>query len=383
MEFHICIPVWHKQYYTKFVETMIPSLLAPGNIPALLERHKVIFHLLIPEHDLLECHGHPSIQMLGRMVDMKVEFIGDRPPPPRFRVPFRRYPEGDEGLTHRDLMNYAHKRFVDFLPADEGSVLCIWNADLVFSDGWCRTACKMLEEGKTMIAATPFCMVEETATPVLKRCTRDDGAVLSVTPRELVALAMTDPHPFIRFQTWGKEHWVSECVYPLNWEVPGNGWISHQFCHAPLAFRLDKVRTRKHRGTMDLSYFLDATESMADVGFFQDSDDGFCAELITYKDLHCPVVYDDGRSWTVDYLLDLYAWTDDRNIFAPPAIQGAAFKIPMRYHCRDLDNDWRRTETEAGIIVREILERLPAHTERYRRQTRTPRPPFPVPRDES
>jgi hypothetical protein len=381
MDFHICVPVWHKQYYSKFVETMIPSLLAPGNLPALLERnHRVIFHLLIPQHDYEACHRHPSFQMLNRLVEMKVEFIADRIPVPRFLVPFRAYVPGTPGLTHRDLMNAAHKRFLDFLPPDPGTVLCIWNADLVFSDGWCRTACAMLEDGRAVVAATPFCLTEESAIPVLRRRLSPDGAVLSVDPRTLVATAMADPHPFIRYQTWGKEEWVSLSVYPLNWEVPGNGWVSRQFCHGPLAIRLDKVQTRRHRSTMDLSYFLDATGRIEDVGFFLDSDDGFCAELITYKDLHSAVAYDEGRGWSVDYVLDLYAWTELHDNMVPPEIQSQALELTIRYHSQDIDAQWMRIEAESDKAVAEIVRRLPAHVAENRRLRNRPRTdPFPLP----
>jgi hypothetical protein len=379
MDFHICIPVWHIQYYTRLVNFMIPSLLAPGNLPALVKDHDVTVHLLIPEADFQACRDHPSMRRLSDLVKMDVEFLDKKVPPPGYRIPFRHYPPGDEGVTHRQLMSDAHAKFLHFLPPDEGTVLCIWNADLVFSDGWCAKACEMLEEGVTMVAATPFCMTDETAKPQLARRATENGAVLAMPPRDLVAMAQTDPHPFIRFQTWGREDWVSQSIYPLNWEVPGNGWISHQFCHCPLAIRLDRVRTRKHRSTMDLSYFLDATDSIEEVGFFLDSDDGFCAELISYKDLHCPAFYDDGRSWTVNYLLELYAWTDLSDFLAPPEIQLQAFALPVRYHSRDFDDAWNKVESESAAITAEIIKRLPSHVHACRQAINRPRAPFPPP----
>jgi hypothetical protein len=73
----VLLPVWGDEYITKFLEQSLPTLLAPGNVPALAKALPTRFVFLSRARDETTIRDHPAYQRLQQVCDVEILPIDD------------------------------------------------------------------------------------------------------------------------------------------------------------------------------------------------------------------------------------------------------------------------------------------------------------------
>src|SRR3990172_2330775 len=73
----VLLPVWGERYVAQFLEVSLPSLLAPGNVPALADALPCQFVLMTSRADAEAIREHPVWRRLGDVCDAEILLIDD------------------------------------------------------------------------------------------------------------------------------------------------------------------------------------------------------------------------------------------------------------------------------------------------------------------
>jgi hypothetical protein len=73
----VLIPVWGYEFVRKFLDHSVPTLLAPGNLPAITAVLPTEFIFLTSEHDKTHIREHPAYGRLATVCAVRFEEIDD------------------------------------------------------------------------------------------------------------------------------------------------------------------------------------------------------------------------------------------------------------------------------------------------------------------
>src|SRR5689334_23556677 len=73
----LLVPVWGTPYISQFLEVSLPTLLAPGNLPALARTLPCKFIFLTSSDDALDLRDHAAIHYLRSICDVEISEIDD------------------------------------------------------------------------------------------------------------------------------------------------------------------------------------------------------------------------------------------------------------------------------------------------------------------
>src|SRR4051794_7416931 len=95
---HFATPVWGQEYTRLFLDTVLPSLLAPGNLPSIPHRERCIYRILSLPADLERIASHPSYSALAELLAIDLVDVS---------APFKDVQTGNLDSTKYDLMTRA------------------------------------------------------------------------------------------------------------------------------------------------------------------------------------------------------------------------------------------------------------------------------------
>jgi hypothetical protein len=126
------VPVWGQKYVNRWLDRSLPSLLLPGNLPAL---EPSTFVIVTRQEDVSAIEGHPRFADLSNLCPVVI-----LPAP---------------NLTDGTSMTAAHEMGLRFAlnRCGHDPTICFLNADMVFADGTYRTVRKHLDEGRRGVMA--------------------------------------------------------------------------------------------------------------------------------------------------------------------------------------------------------------------------------------
>src|SRR5262245_37807379 len=73
----VLMPVWGEAFVRRFLDCCLPTLLAPGNLPALARALPTHFVLLTETTDVALVAGHPAWRQLARCCATEIATIDD------------------------------------------------------------------------------------------------------------------------------------------------------------------------------------------------------------------------------------------------------------------------------------------------------------------
>lgn len=178
MAARILIPVWGEHYIRQFIDLSLPTLLAPGNIPAVATVLPTTIEFLTSGQDTARLLAAPAIRRLETFCRVSVRTIDD------LIVP---------GL-HPLTITVAYTRAIRALgTAAEQTCFFLLVSDYVMADGSLAHVLSLMLAGRSVVQAGNFRMID-TAWPAPSALPYADG-VLRLTPRELARMAMAQLHP--------------------------------------------------------------------------------------------------------------------------------------------------------------------------------------------
>lgn len=174
---HVLLPVWGPAYRRQCLEVLLPSLLAPGNLPAIAAAIPVVFILSTRERDIPAFHRHPAWQALAALCEARLESL-------------------DMLLSEASAvvltLFYARAiRATGEAAYDIGFVFL--TADYVLADGALGEVLRRLQNGADAVLSGNFQISAEAARHRL--AAPAPGEALTISPRALVRLGLEALHP--------------------------------------------------------------------------------------------------------------------------------------------------------------------------------------------
>jgi hypothetical protein len=214
---------WHREI---FLNSNLPTMLSPGNLPALSAGIDCDYLVYTTPQDALIMRRNRAFQRLRSIVPVSLKLFT----PSKTRNIFNLH-----HMIWRKATEHARQQqaFILLMPPDvawaDGSFLHL------------RTA---LESGKRAIFMTYPRVVSETLVPALgERFPRDSCEAIIIPPKELMALAITHIHPLMAAYDRAATHYP---IHPemILWPIEGDGFLlrflaRELFCFEPGRYPLN------------------------------------------------------------------------------------------------------------------------------------------------
>jgi hypothetical protein len=220
----ILLPVWGERYTRDFLELSLPSLLAPGNLPALASLGKCTFVLLATARDADVIQKSSLWQLLLDCCSVRVIHIDDPASSSSSTVLTLAY-----GLAIRS----AGKRALDtcFVPLV---------ADYVMADGSLLAVVMRIYAGASGVLAGNFQIEGELAYPRLQERKSPTG-VLAIAPRSLVEMSLNALHPLTVGEIVNENRGLKPETNRLFWRVNENCMVGRFFLMHMIAIRPERL----------------------------------------------------------------------------------------------------------------------------------------------
>ena len=340
--FYFIVVLWGERFREYFIEFCVPSMLSPGNLPALSTRQPSKFLIATTAADWAAIESSPIISAMRRYLD--VEMIEIPPCPPE--------------RSSYDHMGLGHKRACERAFRDAAYAMVL-TPDCMLSDGTIARLQQLASSGCELVVAAAIRFSEQAFLGHLRNIgvlpdasRRVSGSPLVISGRQMAYAAVNGLHSEALAYEWEAPGFL--LVVPAAWwRVPGeNGILLHSLTWAPML--LDYGAVRNHdtstldQWTLDGDYLFNNAKAMTKIHVVQDSDELFLAswgpvvEGQVYK-RHVPLF---GRlAAKAQFGASL------RSAFFDPFKRRICF-LPVRWHAEPINEKWNAVEAEA---LRELL----------------------------
>jgi len=228
----LLVPVWGERFVRVFLDCSLPTLFAPGNIPALVAALPCRFVVMTRAVDLPMFGDHPAWERLKSLCPVDVKFVDDL--------------IGTTAVNHSTTITLAYQREVEAAgDADRDICFFFLTADYVVADGSLAAVLKRMSAGASGVLATSLQCVDDVL-PVLFRqirCTAaglqgPQSAIAKFAPRELVSRALEHIHPVATANTVDFMAAHNSHTNKLFWRADpdtliGRFYLMHMICIRP------------------------------------------------------------------------------------------------------------------------------------------------------
>ena len=219
----LLLPVWGYSYVRQFLEYGLPTLLAPGNVPALAAALPTEFVILTSVDDVPLILEHRAFKRLGAICKTTVHPI-------------------DHLITDT---NYSTTITLAYAEAvrDVGEAMldtCFFFlvSDYVVADGSFANALKRMQHGISAVVVGNLQITRESALPWLQEKLADNENSLALPPRELMRWALNNLHPITLANIVNIPFSHNSQTNRLFWRVDSNTllgrfYLMHMLCVRP------------------------------------------------------------------------------------------------------------------------------------------------------
>lgn len=340
LRFHHTLVVWGEAFTELFLHGCLPSLLSPGNIPAMASNARSVFNIHTTAADAARMSASPSIERLRQHI------------PVRFHV----IDEADEseltGGNRYDLLAAFHREAHAAALADD-ALLIFLSPDILLSDGSMQAVERRVAAGNEVILITGIRTVLEEVRPWFEAQTGADGT-MTLGSEALVEVALRSLHTLTQGNLWGGHRFHSDWPSQIFWKDGTDLLIAHCWQLHPLVVRPHRRSSVFHQ-TIDGDFLERAVNEDAHVHIMQDSRE-FCFLELSRHDHGTSTPRRLGpfdpsrfRAWAAQILLP-----NHRKFVRYPIVYRAGAIAPER-----LDAALDRTSATVGALLRQIDDILP------------------------
>jgi hypothetical protein len=176
----VLLPVWGYRFVSQFLEFCLPTLLAPGNLPAVAALLPTRFVLLSSEADEPLIRAHPAWRALEQVCAAEIRRIDDL------------ITDGNHTATITLTFARAVRQSGEAM-LDTAFIFLV--SDYLVADGSLRTVVERIRAGASGVVAGNFQIVAEDAIPLLRRRVDPGSTAIGLPPRELVGWSLAHLHP--------------------------------------------------------------------------------------------------------------------------------------------------------------------------------------------
>jgi hypothetical protein len=136
----LCTPVWGDEYVRVFCDLVLPTLLAPGNLPVFAGRMQCVF-LIYTSHDSeASLRSSSAFQKLTSLLEVRLHFVEDL--------------EAEAAGTY-GMLTACYNDAIR-IGAEHRQALIFLNADMIYSSGTFASIVKRIDEGKRCVEIDGF-----------------------------------------------------------------------------------------------------------------------------------------------------------------------------------------------------------------------------------
>ncbi len=341
--FYFIVVLWGERFREYFLEFCLPSLLSPGNIPALRTSRRNKFLIATRPEDWEAISGTAIFRTLERHVDPV--YIEIPPCPP-----------GRSGCEH---MNSGHKIACGVAFRDKGLGLVI-TPDCMFSDGSMARLQKLACDGVQLVLTAALRFGEEPLFAHLKdggvltaESRSRTGHALTITGRQMADAAINSFHTETLSYEWGAPY-ITPVSPAAWWRVPGeNGVVLHCMSWAPVL--LDYAAVEHHDTSMLDDWTIDGDYLFKNLGtsakrhVVQDSDELLLASWGPMNDRPFKPLALFQSKYGKRIGATLRAQQFRASFYSPifDPLKRQIFFLPVRWHGRELNENWTAVEHQA------------------------------------
>jgi len=219
----ILLPVWGDEFVGQFLDHSLPTLLAPGNIPALAEKLPTRFVFLTRARHEAAIRAHPAFRHLAQVSEVAFSPIDDLIAPG----------------NHSTTITLAFARGVrETGPAMLDTCFFFLVADYIMADGSLAAVLARMQKGASAVQVGNFQLDEATAEGWLQERLAGAGTSLALTPREVMRWALGCMHPLTAANIVNFPLCHNVAANRLLWRVDadtliGRFYLLHMICIRP------------------------------------------------------------------------------------------------------------------------------------------------------
>lgn len=331
-------PVWGEAYVEKLCRVAIPSLLAPGNIPAMPNNGVSAFLIATTPEDAKSIRSKPIFRLLERHIN--VEFI-DLPDQDEL-------PTGDDRLGKYRLLMTGHGFAADRAMGRGCAVFM--GPDAIHTDGMTKRLYEHIAAGKEAVIGFGPRVAEETIVAELADSgLLQEGEPLVVPPRLGVRLLMRHMHHDARVHRWTSP-FFPHAPYMCAWDMK-DGLLVRAFGLHPYVVDYRDLPgwmpRMRDSSPVDGTFIRDCAITWDKIYQVTDSDEFFCLSLTPAH------ARDFGHEPNTDPIGTMAQWLV-RGDMTP--VHHRSFVNAIKLHVEDLDERWKQLERETLIIAYRVLE---------------------------
>ena len=352
--FYFVLVVWGEQYRNYFLEFALPSLLAPGNIPAITGVRPSKFLIATTAADWDAMHETAVFRELERHV--APVFLELPPHPP------------DRHYWYQAIL--GHKLCCEIVVRDR-AVRIFTAPDTVYSDGMVAHLHQLALDGAEAVlklvaplTRTDLFVKSLAETGLLpENSARDTGRPLVLAPRQLVKVAFSALHGASRVTEWEAPYFFGYAATPW-WRVSGGRGmvIDGNFWDVAL---IDYSVVKHDSSLLDVrgwdgDYLMRTIGNLETIYFVRDSDEFHVVSWASFAD---PTL----RRHRGGEFIKAAAFRISAYSTAFNAFQRDTLFMPTFVHAGELSKEWNAVEQEALRTLATLLD-PPRDIERYSRR---------------
>jgi hypothetical protein len=331
--------VWGYHYVRQFLECGLPTLLAPGNIPAVAANLPTEFVILTSSDDAPFIVEHNTFKQLSSICKATIHPID--------------HLISDGNYSTTITLAYAEAvRDVGEAMTDVCFFFLV--ADYIMADGSLANVLKRMQQGVSAVVVGNFQVARESALPWLHERLAGHELSLSLQPRQMMQWAMNNLHPLTLANVVNLPFNHNTDSNRLFWRVDGNTllgrfYLMHMLCVRP------EVTDFVIGSSCDYSFIPEMCPS-GNVDAITDSDEYLVIEMQTRA--HESKFLRPGPIEVIPLAKSLSEWTTDVHR------QNASHSL--FFHADELPSDINDRIEEADAFIADVASHLSRKPQTYR-----------------
>jgi hypothetical protein len=241
--------LWGEWHRCMFLDANLPTMLAPGNLPALIASVDCEYHIYTTAHDATRLRQNATFERLCELLRVSIEL---------FKPAKTKDPITIHHAIWRRATDYARRR---------GALILLMAPDVVWADGSFARLRTAIETGKRAIfMASPRVVSETMAPAIAKRFPQSADQSVIIPPHDLLALSLSHLHPLTVAYSRSSNHFPLVHPEMILFPIKGDGFLLRAlareiFCFEPSRYALNSQALLMRLPPGDeIEFFLDSRE---------------------------------------------------------------------------------------------------------------------------
>jgi 2-polyprenyl-3-methyl-5-hydroxy-6-metoxy-1,4-benzoquinol methylase len=322
---------WGYSYVRQFLEYSLPTMLAPGNIPALAAALPAEFIILTSADDEPFISEHPTFKQLASICKTRINKIDHL------------ISDGNYSTTITLAYTEAVRELGEAM-TDTCFIFLV--SDYILADGSFANVLKRMQLGTSAVVAGNMQVSRESALPWLQERLVNNELSLSLQPRELMQWALNNLHPLVLANMVNLPFSHNTDSNRLFWRLDGNTilgrfYLLHMLCVRP------EITDFVIGSSCDYSFIPEMCPS-GNVDIITDSDEYLVIEMQTRN--HESRFLRPGPIEVPELAKSLSEWTT--------SVHRDNANHSLFFHAEELPNEINRSIQEAEAFIGDVAKNL-------------------------